>query len=59
MKRLKGKTAIITGVGSEIGRASAMLLAREGAAVVAQVRLRLRLREESRQTPLPDQVSQV
>jgi NAD(P)-dependent dehydrogenase (short-subunit alcohol dehydrogenase family) len=33
-ERLKGKTAIITGAGSGIGRAGAMLFAREGAAVV-------------------------
>lgn len=33
--RLAGKTAIITGAGSGIGRASALLFAREGARVVA------------------------
>ncbi|HEX6096672.1 MAG TPA: SDR family NAD(P)-dependent oxidoreductase [Thermoanaerobaculia bacterium] len=34
MKRLEGKTAIITGAGSGIGRAGAMLFAEHGAAVV-------------------------
>jgi NAD(P)-dependent dehydrogenase (short-subunit alcohol dehydrogenase family) len=34
MDRLKGKTAIVTGAGSGIGRASARLFAAEGAAVV-------------------------
>lgn len=35
MKALDGKTAIVTGASSGIGRASALLLAREGARVVA------------------------
>jgi NAD(P)-dependent dehydrogenase (short-subunit alcohol dehydrogenase family) len=35
MKRLQGKCAVVTGAASGIGRASALLFAREGASVVA------------------------
>jgi len=35
MKRLEGKTAVITGAASGIGRASSLLFAREGATVIA------------------------
>ena len=35
MDILKGKTAIVTGAASGIGRASALLFAAEGAAVIA------------------------
>jgi NAD(P)-dependent dehydrogenase (short-subunit alcohol dehydrogenase family) len=35
MKTLQGKIALVTGAASGIGRASAMLFASEGAAVVA------------------------
>ncbi|TWA38867.1 short subunit dehydrogenase [Sinorhizobium medicae] len=38
MPRLEGKTAIITGASSGIGRAAALLFAREGAKVVVTAR---------------------
>lgn len=44
-KTLSGKTAIVTGASSGIGRAIALTLAREGAAVVVQARRKVRLDE--------------
>src|SRR5689334_17883149 len=42
---LNGKVAIVTGASSGIGRATALSLAREGAAVVIQARRAEKLRE--------------
>ncbi|HNX03872.1 MAG TPA: SDR family NAD(P)-dependent oxidoreductase, partial [Opitutales bacterium] len=44
-QRLSGKTAIVTGASSGIGRATALTLAREGAAVVLHARRQERLDE--------------
>ena len=49
MDRLKGKRAIVTGAGSGIGRASALLFAREGAAVLAVDRTRDAVEETAKQ----------
>ena len=38
MMRMKGRTAIITGATSGMGRATALLFAREGASIVASGR---------------------
>ena len=49
MGRLEGKRAIVTGAGSGIGRASALLFAREGAAVLAVDRTREAVEETAAQ----------
>ena len=49
MGRLEGKRAIVTGAGSGIGRASALLFAREGAAVLAVDRTRDAVEETAAQ----------
>lgn len=49
MGRLQGKRAIVTGAGSGIGRASALLFAREGAAVLAVDRTRDAVEETAQQ----------
>ena len=49
MGRLEGKRAIVTGAGSGIGRASALLFAREGAAVLAVDRTRDAVEETAQQ----------
>jgi NAD(P)-dependent dehydrogenase (short-subunit alcohol dehydrogenase family) len=49
MGRLTGKRAIVTGAGSGIGRASALLFAREGAAVLAVDRTRDAVEETAKQ----------
>lgn len=49
MGRLEGKRAIVTGAGSGIGRASALLFAREGAAVLAVDKTRDTVEETAKQ----------
>jgi len=49
MGRLEGKRAIVTGAGSGIGRASALLFAREGAAVLAVDKTRDAVEETAEQ----------
>ena len=49
MKRLDGKVAIVTGGGSGIGRAAAVLFAQEGAKVAA-VDIRIDLVQETTKT---------
>ena len=49
MGRLNGKRAIVTGAGSGIGRASALLFAREGAAVLAVDKTKDAVEETARQ----------
>lgn len=47
--KLKGKTAVVTGASAGMGRAIALLFAREGAAVVAVARRKERLEEIARE----------
>lgn len=50
MRRLEGRTAILTGASSGIGAATARLLAREGASLVLNARREERLGEVARET---------